>query len=381
MKKHLKLQGYMPQNKPYLVIAQSGRALAASASKAGIETHVIDRFADVDTKIYALSVQVVNESESGICTDHLRILLDKYNTVPLEGVVVGSGLECQSDILDELDERFRLFGNTAECVKVCKDPNSFFALLQSLGIPYPTISLESLIELEGWLVKKIGGTGGKHIYWADGNKLPKNHYYQKFVEGRSISVTFLANGKQAHIIGINETWVHDLSNKNFSYAGAITAPEIGPIIVDTLNDIVATVVRHLQLVGLCGLDVIVDPSGACYVLEVNPRPVATFELHEQNQSFFYAHVEACQGNLVQLSKNSNTSQGHEILFLTNNFVVPEITWPEWVSDRPDYGLQIASGEPICTIRAAACSSGEIRALLKQRKSMLNGLLGLEKIAA
>jgi len=165
----------MPLNNPYLVIAQSGRALAASASIAGIETHVIDRFADADTKIYALSVQVVNESESGICTDHLRILLDKYNTVPLEGVVVGSGLECQSDILDELDERFRLFGNTTECVKVCKDPNSFFALLQSLGIPYPTISLESLIELEGWLVKKIGGTGGKHIYWADGNKLPKNH--------------------------------------------------------------------------------------------------------------------------------------------------------------------------------------------------------------
>jgi predicted ATP-grasp superfamily ATP-dependent carboligase len=381
MKKHLKLQGYMPQNKPYLVIAQSGRALAASASNAGIETHVIDRFADVDTQIYALSAQIVNESDSGICADHLKILLDNYDAITLEGVVVGSGLECQTDILSELDERFRLFGNTADCVKTCKDPKLFFALLESLGIPYPTISLESQNEFEGWLVKKIGGTGGQHIHWADGNKLPKNHYYQKFIEGHSISVTFLANGKQAHVIGINETWVHDLNNNNFCYAGASTVPEIGSTIADILNDIVDILVHHLQLVGVCGLDVIIDQSGACYVLEVNPRPVATFEFYEQNQSLFYAHVEACRGKLEKLSKSTNTSQGHEILFLTNDFVVPELTWPEWVNDRPNYGLQIASGEPICTIRAVANSPEEIKALLKQRKSMLNELLGLEKIAA
>ena len=371
----------MPQNKPYLVIAQSGRALAASASTAGIETHVIDRFADVDTQIHALSARVVNESESGICAEHLRVLLDNYDAISLQGVVVGSGLESQTDILSELDERFRLFGNTAECVNACKDPKLFFALLESLGIPYPATSSESLNEFEGWLVKKIGGTGGQHIHWADSNKLPKNHYYQKFIKGHSISVTFLANGKKAYVIGINETWTHDLKNNNFSYAGASTVPEIGSTIADALNDIVTLLVNHLQLVGLCGLDVIVDQGGACYVLEVNPRPVATFELHEQNQSFFYAHVEACRGKLDQRSKRTNTSVGHEILFLSDDFVVPETTWPEWVSDRPKYGLQIASGEPVCTIRAAANSPGEIKALLKQRKTMLNKLLGLEKIAA
>ena len=44
-------------------------------------------------------------------------------------------------------------------------------------------------------------------------------------------------------------------------------------------------------------------------------------------------------------------------------------------------VQIASGEPICTMRAAAKSPGKSKILLKQRKTMLNKLLGLEKIAA
>lgn len=372
----------MPQySGPYLIIAQSGRALAESAYKAGIQTHVIDRFADSDTKKYALRTRVVNENESGICVDHLKTLLTEFNPEQIQGVVTGSGFESQPETLNELDRHFTLLGNKAECVKKCKDPAFFFPLLESLGIPYPETSLESLNQQQGWLVKKTGGCGGQHIYWADGKNLPQNHYYQKYISGRTISVTILANGKDINIIGLNEIWTNG-TNRNFSFAAGITLPDVKPVLKNTLNEIVKLLNQELNLFGLCGMDVIVDQNNNCYVLEINPRPVSTFELYDKNGFLFQAHIEACKGELLKTEKyGKNISRGLETKYHIHDLIVPDISWPDWVSDRPATGLKIASGNPICTIHAAALSSVETRELLEQRKIVLNKLLGLEKIAA
>ena len=376
------MQGNMPQNSgPYLIIAQSGRALAASACAAGIQTHVIDRFADTDTEKYALSTRVVNGNESGISVDHLRSFIDEYKQEQIQGVVTGSGFENQPEVLNELDDQFTLLGNTSECVKNCKDPALFFPLLESQGIPYPEINLHSINQQQGWLVKKTGGTGGRHIYRADGNKLPHKHYYQKYIKGHTISVTFLANGRDIKVIGFNEVWTKN-TDRNFAFAVAITQPDIKSTVKNRLKEIIKLLTEQLNLYGLCGLDVIVDQNNNIFVLEINPRPVATFELHDKNGYLFHAHIEACKGNLPKIEKlNDDESKGLEIKYLMHDFIVPEISWPDWVTDRPVKGLKIASGEPICTIHAAAPSLQETRDLLDQRKAKINKLLGLEKIAA
>lgn len=376
------MQESMPHdNGPYLIIAQSGRALAASAHKAGIQTHVIDRFADTDTKQYALTTRVVNGDETKICVDHLESLLADFNPRQIKGVVTGSGFENQPEILNELDEHFTLLGNKAECVKTCKDPALFFPLLESLGIPYPEISLQPLNKQDGWLVKKTGGSGGQHIFWADDSNLPQNHYYQKYINGRTISVTFVANGSDINIIGLNETWIIGADN-NYTFVGAITLPEVKTQIKKALFEIVKLLTDQINLLGLCGMDVIVDKNNNCYVLEINPRPVSTFELYDKKGHLFNAHIEACEGQLIKTgSHDKNISRGFEIKYLINDFIVPDISWPDWTTDRPAKGLKIASGEPICTIHAAASSSEETRELLDQRIVILNKLLGLEKIAA
>lgn len=372
----------MPLNSgPYLVIAQSGRALAATAYNAGIQTHVIDRFADTDTKKYALSTRVVNGNDSAICMVHLRTLLADFNPDQIQGVITGSGFESQPEILNELDELFTVVGNKAECVKACKDPGLFFPLLESMGIPYPEISLQQISEQQGWLVKKTGGSGGQHIYWANGKNLPQNHYYQKYIEGRTISVTFLANGQDINIIGLNEIWTKN-SNKNFSFTGAVTLSRINPVLKNTLIEIIKLLVNKLQLFGLCGMDVIVDQNGNYYILEINPRPVSTFELYDINGFLFRAHLGACKGELLKIEKHGeNISRGLETKYHIHDLIVPNISWPDWVSDRPETGLKIASGMPICTIHAAAPSLAETRELLEQRNVMINKLLGIEKIAA
>ena len=372
----------MQPSRPYLVIAQSGRALAASAARSNIKIHVIDRFSDEDTRVNALSTRVVSGNVMGLYAGELIDALDDYADKPLTGVVIGSGLESSPGLLNAINARIPLFGNLSDCVTTCKDPARFFALLDSFGIPHPGIRLNSAGYTRGWLIKRIGASGGQHISCSVKTirQLP-DQYFQKYIHGRSISVVFIANGKQLQVIGLNETWTLAPDIYDFCYAGAVTLPSIEKQVFTTLSEIASVLVKQLELVGLCGIDVIIGDDGECQVLEVNPRPPATFELHEQGVSLFQAHIMACKGQLIPLPPGNTKSRGHEILYAPVNFHVPEIVWPDWVVDRPAHGLQIASGEPICTILAAANTPDEARTKLLQRKASMFELLGLHRIAA
>ena len=372
----------MPQNRPYLIIAQSGRALAASAAAAGIATYVIDRFADLDTCSITLSTRQVAGTESGLDTNQLMGILADFSKTSLAGVVVGSGLEAHPDILDTLSGRWRLFGNNTEIVQRCKDPQQFISLLDKLGIPHPETNMGFKRISGNWLLKQMGGAGGGHIHRYTNGDIPAHYYIQEKLEGRSLSIVFLANGKDANVVGVNETWTFAPHNNNYRYAGAVTLPDVETELYASFEEVIRLLTHELKLIGLCGLDVIIDNAGQFYVLEVNPRPTATFELHENNNSLFYAHVIACQGELVILPDQSPGSRGHEVIYTDSDLYIPQLKWPEWIVDRPHHpGIRIATGEPICTIRAAAISPGGVRDKLEQHKAVLYKQLGLQKVAA
>jgi len=377
----LKQQENTPVNKPYLVIAHSGRALASSAATENIETHVIDRFSDMDTQTVSLSTRKVGGDDSGLCEDELLKALDDYSHIPLTGVVVGSGLENNPNLLNIIGERFTLIGNQAECIKLCTQPHEFFSLLDTHGILYPEIQQKAPDDNKSWLKKLAGGYGGHHIKWyKSGDQFSTEHYLQRYINGRPLSVVFLANGKSAQIIGENEIWPVDPVNNNFTFSGAVSLPNLEEKISDSLVKIVDILVDHLQLKGLCGLDVIVDTNNECYVLELNPRPTATFPLHELGTSLFDRHLLACRGQLKPLPAKDMVYRGHLILYAREKLYVPNIEWPAWSVDRPCPGTRIAAGEPICTIHATANSLGKLKASLKQRKTVLKKSLGQEKIA-
>ena len=372
----------MLPSKSCLIIAQSGRALAVSAARANIKTHVIDRFTDEDTRCNALTTRKIAGNVMGLDTRELLALLDDYSDKSLAGAVIGSGLESKPGILDIVGTRIPLLGNRGEVVRFCKDPVLFFGLLDTLGIPHPDTRISSASSSGDWLVKIAGGTGGQHISSVRNRKAhAQDQYFQKCISGRSISVVFIANGEQAQVIGLNETWTRARDIYDFCYAGAVTLPSIDKKVLETLCEITKILVKQLGLVGLCGIDVIIDKDGECQVLEINPRPPATFELHEWGFSLFLAHIMACKGKLATLPPGKIKSRGHEILFTPVNFHVPEIVWPDWVVDRPAHGIQIASGEPICTILAAANTPDEARIRLLQRKASMFELFGLQRIAA
>jgi predicted ATP-grasp superfamily ATP-dependent carboligase len=124
-------------NKPsYLIAASSGRALAASAHRAGLPVHVVDLFADRDTRRYAHTARVAGTLRDGFdpawLVERIGQLRQSQN---LEGLVVGSGFEDRPELLELLSEHCRLLGNPASTVRLVKDPAYFFRFAQAAWDP------------------------------------------------------------------------------------------------------------------------------------------------------------------------------------------------------------------------------------------------------
>ena len=98
-----RLRGSMSRNNQFLIISQSGRALAVSAKRAGIDTHVIDLFVDEDTVESTLSNHSVTGFSGRSNSEALIDIVTEYviNNPELR-IVVGSGLEECPDLLAQL---------------------------------------------------------------------------------------------------------------------------------------------------------------------------------------------------------------------------------------------------------------------------------------
>jgi len=372
----------MPQSRPYLIIAQSGRALSASAAAAGVTTYVIDCFGDLDTRFSTLSNWIVTATEFGLNTNQLIDILLELKEIPLEGIVTGSGLEAYPDVLEFISCHWRLFGNTAEVVKKCKDPVRFFSLLDDLDIPHPQTNIHLKRGSGEWLLKLTGGAGGGHIRkYTNVEGIPTHYYIQEKLEGRPLSIIFLASGKDVCIVGINETWTYASDAYDYRYTGAVSLPDLDALLYASLEKAVRLLSQELQLIGLCGLDMIVDNSGQIYVVEINPRPTATFELHENYNSLFYAHIMACQGKLIALPERHKNFRAHRVIYADSDFIMPRISWPAWVVDKTQPGRKVSAEDPICTIQAQTADLNSVILLIEDRKQLLYKQLKKERRAA
>lgn len=357
----------MPRNNIYLIIAESGRALAVSAAKAGYQCHVIDRFNDTDTAAASLSQCRVNTGDNhGLDTRHLSQLLEPFRKTPLAGIVTGSGLELNPAWLEDLSEDWPLLANAGNTLRECKSPECFFAMLDEAGIAHPEISHSPVHSRDNWLQKRIAAAGGGHITpYKSGEPVMPQHYLQQRVEGRPFSIVFIADGRQANLAGISETRCRDVGGNDFRYRGAVGLGGMAGHLLTPFAGLATLITEKFRLRGLCGLDVIVTPSGDIKVLEVNPRPTATFPLHENRASLFEAHVRAFKGELARLPK-PGTFRAHEVIYNNSSGTMPQITWPDWVTDRTATGEQLVAGQPLCTVHAKAGSLVAVKKLLAER---------------
>lgn len=364
-----------PAPQPFLIAAVTGRALAASASRAGHRVIVLDCFADRDTSAFA------TECRSVVAAHRLgfdrRALLAAAQAVIVgsrcAGLVYGSGFEGCPGLLSGLTQGLRLYGNAPAVVAAVRDPGGFFGLLDRLGIHHPEVRLAPPADGAGWLVKRAGGAGGAHVRPAGRRAVGADGYYQRLSPGRVLSVLFLANGRRACIIGFNEQWTAGARpTLPFLYGGAISGISLPRAVKLDIRPKLDALVAATGLVGLNGLDFLLQDE-QWSVLELNPRPTATMELYDPDypRGLFDWHLRACNGELPVRAATPRAIRAHAVVYATGNASLSVgSTLPEWCRDVPRPGTSFAAGEPVCTVHAAASDAERTSLLLRRRRTQL-----------
>jgi len=354
----------------YLVVALSARALAVAARRAGRRAVVADLFGDTDMRASAEASLVVDGGfDDGFDAAALLAAAERLAPAaspPRCGLVYGSGLESHTELLAQLAAGRRLFGNALATVARTKNPQEFFALLDRLGLPYPAISYAPPSDPAGWLMKRIGGSGGGHVEPARAGMGPNGGcYFQRRMAGRPVGASFLADGRSALLLGFSEQWS---APGSYRFGGLLQPAAISPRTADAVPAALDALTCELGLVGLNSLDLIVDGDDF-HILEVNPRPGANLDVFDgaDPAGLFGLHVAACEGRLPRHWTPPPQATAMSVLYADRALRVPrQLSWPAWVADRPAPGQRIEAGAPICTVLAAAPSPAAAHAAIAAR---------------
>jgi predicted ATP-grasp superfamily ATP-dependent carboligase len=139
--------------------------------------------------------------------------------------------------------------------------------------------------------------------------------------------------------------------------------------------------------GLNGLDFMLDGEGVS-VLEVNPRPTASFELYDADiaDGLINWHVRSFRAQVPELSREldgrSRRARAYRILFAEHDLRVPEgFEFPQWCRDLPNAGSAIATGAPVMSVFAEGETPEVAQAQLTQRTLDMRQMLARWKVDA
>jgi predicted ATP-grasp superfamily ATP-dependent carboligase len=366
---------------PFLIVAVTGRALAASAARGGHRAVVLDCFADRDTREIAAACRAV-VSAHGLRLDPRALLQSARALAPHAPLVYGAGLEGRTGLLGRLAAGRVLYGNRPEVVERVRDPAHFFPLLDRLGIAHPEVRHARPADPAGWLVKRPGGAGGAQVRHAGAGRPPADAYYQRLERGLTLSALFLADGTRARVVGLNRQWTTSVRPRlPFLYGGAVGGVRLPHPVEREVRAGLDTLVAATGLVGLNGLDFILRGT-RWLALELNPRPTATAELYDADYSrgLFEWHLRACRGELPERPATPRAVRAHAVLHAdTAALAEAGFVFPAWCRDIPVAGTRFEAGDPVCTVHASAADGETAVALLGRRHAALRR--GLRAVAA
>jgi predicted ATP-grasp superfamily ATP-dependent carboligase len=336
-----------------LIAALSGRALAASARRAGFTPLVVDAFGDCDTRDCAGDLRCLPEvTRTGFRAGPLFAALDDLTSAaahPPVGLVLGSGFEDVPKLVAGLARRVTLIGNDADQIARAKDPGSFFALLDALGIAHPETRLDPPPDLRGWLSKRIGGSGGAHVVPCEAARSRRKRYFQRRIAGEPVSILALAGRNTVRGTLFSRQWSAGVAPRIYRYGGAAGPIRLEPAIASRMTATVETVCGALNLVGLLSFDFVLA-AGTPYLLEVNPRPSATLDIFDDAAGgLFNAHLAACRGSDIALPAPRGPRAAAILYADQGALTLGDLAWPAWTADRPLPGTRIPRHRPIATV--------------------------------
>jgi predicted ATP-grasp superfamily ATP-dependent carboligase len=346
------------KNKTLIIAAVSATGYAQAAANLGFDVITFDAFADADTSLIAKITFKLNLIEHSIDIDDFKQQFLTLNHEDFVGFLYGSLFDNAPDLLAWIASKMPVLGNTPQVLKSVKGLE-FFQLLQSMNILHPEIKqlsddeIQVLAHPEQWLVKRLSGTGGLHVKVAT-CKDNRGDYLQKKIEGMPISLLFVAGGKHAQAVGVNQQFVSPTKDLPYRFAGAVGHIEVAEKIKLYLTDVAEQLTTALGLRGCNSLDGVFDGERV-WILELNPRLSATFSLYP---NLMHAHLQGCAGELVELPQNDG-SLAQLILYANQSLQLPvNFTWPEYVMNVPEADksasyISVLQDEPVCTVLAAS----------------------------
>ncbi len=380
----------MPILKPFgtlevqdcLLIGLTVRSLVASAHKAGIGAYALDLFSDLDTREKSVKSLTVKYDGRGLESESLFACIEQLDPNGILPVVYTGGFEHNSSQIERIADSRQVLGNPASVLAELKSPRKFSNTVSELGIPAPQTRFDSPVNSGIWLYKSAGGCGGHEVGRATGVdiKCHDDIYYQEFKSGRIVTATVLCTDEQTQTVGFSEQWCAEShSNGEFIYGGAVTlsAHSLESNIRISIENAAALLAAHYQFRGLISLDTIIQ-NDKWWLLEVNPRPGATFELHEGAESFLAAHCLAFCDQSPTLKSVTNLGEftAHSVVYASNALTLPsDWEWPTWVQDRAAPGESFEPGDPVCTAYATAESSKTARQIVEDRHHYIVDIIG------
>ena len=344
------------QQLPILIFAQSGRFIAQSATQAGYRVWVADCFGDQDT----LNIADRWQQLAPIHQLSEQKILDVISTLS-QGedclLICGGGIEQHYPFLNNLPSNITLLGNSAASIHAIKTPSTFFNLLNKLEIPFPDTLFQQPNE-GGWLAKSSTGLGGIHIQYLDALQQTSADYYQRYVEGTSGSGLFIANGKQAQLLSINQQYLQPNESSPFRLGGITSPWLISKQHQQHLDLAINKVTSEIGLYGINSIDFIISQQDKLLVLEINPRISASAELLSCNKPLFQHHLDACNSLLSEqlIIETEAASMIHYFYADRDVCISSKIVWPKACRDIPTGSSMIAKDEPICTLKIQALTA-------------------------
>lgn len=357
-----------------LIAGFSGRALAASARRAGYAPLVVDAFGDADTREIAEHCEVVPGAlRVGFGWRTLSAALSRIAsraTSPPIGLILGAGFEDHPALAGRLAEHYRLLGCSPETIAATKDPDRFFSALADLGIVHPETHRAPPSDTRGWLTKRIGGSGGNHIARCRTRaSQQRDRYFQREIDGEPLSMTGIVGAKGAAFAFARPTTA-PMPRRPFRYGGLSASLDIHSDLEARLIGIGLDLTRRFGLTGLVSFDFIVR-EGTPTLLEVNPRPGAAIDVFDDDAgTLFKAHIAATDGEdptrVLSAGWRPKPSATACLYADDGPLVAPQVSWPEWTCDRPLPGITIAQHMPLLTILARAPTREAAATLATQR---------------
>ena len=318
------------------------------------------------------------------------------------GLLYTGALENHPALVARLAAARPLFGNSAEVLRAVRNPRRVAAAFRRAGLSCPAVASGAADVPPGgrWLCKPRKSAGGAHIsVWNHCSACLRNNYLQEFIEGTPHSAVYLAAGGRAVLLGITRQLVGVgwTGADGFRYCGSIGPVQLDAAAAGEFTSIGDVLARQFALVGLFGVDAIVNAEGV-WPVEVNPRYTASVEVLERVQDVpaIEWHVAACRGDGLPSPRApvAGRTCGKAVLFAPARLVAadwssraerppgqaPCLGQAQW-ADIPPAGSVVQPGWPIVTVIADGSGPTEVLAQLRREAEELFQALALPDAAA